>query len=575
MTQQLEQTMRPVDRNVDPIVVELIRHGLIAVAEEMKLNLRRTAYNPIIYEVLDFSCGVLDARAAMIAQADGLPIFLGNLGTAARCVMDDIGVDALRPGDIYLFNDPYRQGNHLNDVTTVLPVFDSGDGLAGFVSTRAHWLELGGKDPGGSIDATDVVQEGLWFGSVCISRNGEIDEGIWRIIQHNVRTPDAMLGDLRAQLAASATGAARLRALIDRYGRAVYEAAIGEMHRQGEQRARAAISAIPDGTYTADSLLDDDCIGHGPLPVRVAAIVDGDSLTLDLTGSAPQNPGPVNCGLSATYSAARLALKMFTNPDVPACEGDFAPLELVVPDDSMFNARYPAPTFMYGTHLILLADVIVRALGDALEGRAIGGHYGNLSGFMVVGESEPGGLFIHQEPEVGGWGASAQTDGENALIFMCDGDVRVLSTEIIEGRFPLTVQQFALRPDSGGAGRHRGGLGVIREYRLESDSGFLTAIMDRSVAPPEGAADGWPAAHCQVIVTHGDTGKSERHQKPAHLQVTHGTVLRVETGGGGGWGDPRARPVEAVLQDVKQGYITPKAARRDYGVDVSTGARRE
>lgn len=554
------------DARMDPILVELVRHGLIAVAEEMKLNLRRTAYNPIIYEVLDFSCGVLDARAGMIAQADGLPIFLGNLGTAARCVMEDIGVEHMRAGDIYLFNDPYRQGNHLNDVTTVLPVFDVDGELAGFVSTRAHWLELGGKDPGGSIDATDVVQEGLWFDSIRICRDGKIDEGIWRIIERNVRTPDAMLGDLRAQLAASNTGARRLRELIDRYGRDVFERVIAEIHRQGEQRARAAIAAIPDGTYVAESCLDDDCIGNGPLPVRVAATVCGDQLTLDLTGSAPQNPGVVNCGLPATYSAARLALKMFTNPDVPACEGDFAPLELVVPEDSMFNARYPAPTFMYGTHLILLADVIVRALGQGVEGKAVGGHYGNLSGFMVVGDAPGGGLFIHQEPEVGGWGASAESDGENALIFMCDGDVRILSSEIIEARFPLRVERLALRPDSGGAGKRRGGLGVLREYRVLGEEVFLTAIMDRSVAPPEGIAGGNDAAHCSVVVTDGLTGEAVRHQKAPHLRVPHGSLLSVQTGGGGGWGDPQARPRDAVLEDVRQGYVTIAGAQRDYGV---------
>lgn len=562
------------ETRIDPIQMELIRHGLIAVAEEMKLNLRRTAYNPIIYEVLDFSCGVLDARAGMIAQADGLPIFLGNLGTAARCVMDDIGATQMRPGDIYLFNDPYRQGNHLNDVTTVLPVFDDDGDLAGFASTRAHWLELGGKDPGGSIDATDVVQEGLWFESIRIVRDGEIDENIWRIIERNVRTPEAMLGDLRAQLAASNTGARRLRELIDRYGREVYESAIAEIHRQGEQRTRAATTAIPDGTYVAESVLDDDCIGNGPLPVRVAATVSGDRLTLDLTGSAPQNPGVVNCGLPATYSAARLALKMITNPDVPACEGDFAPLELLVPEDSMFNARYPAPTFMYGTHLILLADVIIRALGQAISAKAVGGHYGNLSGFMVVGEAPHGGLFIHQEPEVGGWGASADADGESALIFMCDGDVRILSSEIVEARFPLRVERLALRPDSGGAGRRRGGLGVIREYRLLATEAYLTAIMDRTIAPPEGIAGGADAAHCRVVVTDGDSGESVIHQKPAHLAVPRGSVLSAQTGGGGGFGDPEERAIEDVLADVRQGYVTQAGAERDYGVRVDPLAER-
>jgi len=554
---------------IDPIQLELVRHGLIAVAEEMKLNLRRTAYNPIIYEVLDFSCGVLDAQARMIAQADGLPIFLGNLGTAARCVIEDIGLDRLEPGDLYLFNDPYRQGNHVNDVTTVLPVFDDSGDLAGIASTRAHWLEIGGKDPGGSIDATDVVQEGLWFGSVRVCRDGEIDRDVWRMIECNIRTPQAMLGDLRAQIAASRTGEQRLRELVRVHGRETFESAVAEMHRQGEQRARQAIAAIPDGRYEAESYLDDDCIGNGPLAVRVAAIVDGDSLTLDLTGSAAENRGVVNCGLPATYSAARLALKMFTNPEVPACEGDFAPLELIVPENSMFNARYPAPTFMYGTHLILLADVIVRALGQALPEKAVGGHYGNLSGFMLVG-SDPrtGELYIQQEPEVGGWGASPAEDGENALIFMCDGDVRILSAEILEARFPLRLERLALRTDSGGPGRHRGGLGIVRDYRVLGHDAYLTAIMDRTVAPPEGVAGGHAAMHCRVVVDPGDGGESSVHQKPARMPLAAGSLVSVQTGGGGGWGDPGERDVNAVLADVRNGYVSLAGAREQYGLAV-------
>ena len=351
--------------NVDPITREVLRHALVAAADEMKINLMRTAYNPIIYEVLDFSCGVFDRDCRMIAQADGLPIFLGNLGAAVRAVVDDIGLDEFKDGDIYLFNDPYAQGNHLNDLTTVMPVFFEGE-IVAFASTRAHWLDIGGKDPGGSIDCTDIVQEGLWLRSVRLYDAGTLNESIWRIIEYNVRYTKNMLGDLRAQVAASRTGQQRLLEVIRRYGIGVFDAAIKELLAQGEQRVRNAIQSMADGVYEAEAQLDDDCVGNGPVAVKVRATIDADEIHLDLAGSSPQTTGPVNCGFPATLAAARIALKALCNPDVPANEGDFAPLHVTAPDRSIFNAKYPAPTFMYGTHLILLTDVIVRALGGAI-----------------------------------------------------------------------------------------------------------------------------------------------------------------------------------------------------------------
>lgn len=551
---------------VDPVTKEVLRHAFVAAADEMKINLMRTAYNPIIYEVLDFSCGVFDSRCRMIAQADGLPIFLGNLAAAVQEVVNDIGADKLRPGDIYLFNDPYAQGNHLNDLTTIQPVFDRDGELAAFASTRAHWLDIGGKDPGGSIDCSDIVQEGLWFRSVQLYEEGKLNESIWRIIEYNVRYTKNMLGDLRAQVAASRTGEQRLQEVIERYGRATFDEAIDEIIQEGEQRVRNAVGLMTDGVYEAEGCLDDDCVGNGPLVVKVKATVAADTLTIDLTGSSPQTPGPVNCGLPATLAAARIALKAFCNPDIPANEGDFAPLELVAPEGSIFSAVYPAPTFMYGTHLILLTDVIIRALGEAAPDRAIAGHYGNLSGFMLVGNSpETGQLYIQQEPEVGGWGANARDDGENALIFVADGDTRNISAEVIESRFPLRLERHELRRDSGGPGRNRGGLGILRDYRIVGHDSWLTCIMDRSICPPWGLDGGAYAKHDQVMVT-SPGAEAQRHMKAMRVPVVDGTLVSVQTGGGGGWGDPLEREPGRVQTDVVAGYVSAAAARERYGV---------
>lgn len=551
---------------IHPITLEVIRHAFIAAAEEMKTNLMRTAYNPIIYEVLDFSCGIFDHRCQMIAQADGLPIFLGNLSAAVRTVVDDIGIDNFKPGDLYLVNDPYATGNHVNDVTTVTPIFDAESRLVAFSSARAHWLDIGGKDPGGSIDSTDVVQEGLWFRSIQLYVAGQLNESIWRMIEYNIRYTKNMLGDLRAQIAASRTGEARVQEIFRRHGRETTQAAITAMLQQGEARVRQALQAMPDGVYTAESCLDDDCVGNGPIPVKVTAIIAGDELTIDLAGSSPQTPGPINCGLPATLAAGRIALKCVTDPHTPVTEGDFAPLHLRVPDQCLFNATYPAPTFMYGSSLNLLIDVVLKALSQAVPDTVIAGHYGHLAGFMFVGtDPHTQQLYIHQEPETGGWGAGPHGDGESALIFICDGDTRNIPAEVIEARFPIRLERHELRRDSGGPGKYRGGLGIYREYRVLDHDTYMTCIMDRKTCPPWGLQGGQPAAHSRVIVNPG-TQRAAFYQQGMRVPVHAGDLVSIQTGGGGGWGSVLERDFERVRYDVLAGYISLEAARTQYKV---------
>jgi N-methylhydantoinase B len=554
---------------VDPVQVEIVRHGFIAAADEMKLNLARTAYNPIIYEVLDFSCGLFDAQSRMVAQADGLPIFLGALGTAVRCVCRDVGLDAFRPGDIYLFNDPYEQGNHINDVTTVQPVFDAAGELAGFASTRAHWLDIGGKDPGGSIDCDDIVQEGLWLRSIRLYHEGRRDENVWRIIQYNVRNTENMLGDLRAQVAASRTGVQRMSEIFRRHGRGATDAAIATMIDRSERRARASIAAMKDGTYNAHSYIDNDCRGSDPVRVEVTAVVDGDQLNIDLAGSGPQMPGPINCGLPAALASCRIALKALAAPDTPANEGDFAPLTLVAPDDCIFNARYPAPTYLYGK---MLTEVVLAAIVGAAPDRTIAGNYDDLAGFMLVGGDAAGGeQWIHQEPEPGGWGASAHGDGESALIFIGDGDARNIPAEIVEARYPLRMERHELRRDSGGPGHHRGGLGIVREYRLLGEPATLLCVMDRTLFPPWGLEGGDNGVPDRVVLTAPDRDEQLVPPQTNHMPIPAGSLVSVRTGGGGGWGDPLTRDAAAVHADAVAGYVSREAAERDYGVVLDAG----
>ncbi|WP_165492152.1 hydantoinase B/oxoprolinase family protein [Egibacter rhizosphaerae] len=553
---------------VDPITVEVVRHALIAAAEEMKTNLRRTAYNPIIYEVLDFSCGVLDRNTRMVAQSDGLPIFLGNLTATVSTMVADVGVDRLRPGDVYLMNDPYEAGNHLNDVATIAPVFSDGDELLGFACTRAHWLDIGGKDPAGSLDATEIMQEGLWFRSVLLQRAGEPVPAVYRMIEHNIRYARNMLGDLRAQVAATHVGAQRVREIFARHGTSVVEQAIASMHQQGDQRTRDAIRLMPDGVYEAETCMDDDCRGNGPLPVKVTATVEGSDLTIDLAGSHGQNVGPVNAGLPATEAACKIALKALTHPRTPTTDGDFEALRVLCPEDSMFNAQFPAPTFMYTTHLITLTDLVIRALSGATPRMAVAGHYGHLCGFFFVGfEPTDGELYIHQEPEHGGWGAGPHGDGESAMISIANGDTQNLPAEIIEARFPLRVERHALRPDTGGPGMYRGGLGTYRDYRVLGHNPEMTSVIDRRTCPPWGLQGGGSGSPARVMVDAEGAAPAE-YGNGRRVRVGADQVVSVQTPGGGGWGSPLARDPEQVRLDVERGYVTSAAARLHYGVVV-------
>lgn len=544
---------------IDPIRLEMIRHGLITTAEEMKLHLARTAYNPILYEVLDFSCGVFDAAGRLLAQADGLPIFLGALGAAVRCVIADIGADQMTDGDIFLFNDPYEQGNHINDVTTVAPVFVDG-GLVAFAVTRAHWLDIGGKDPGGSIDSVDVIQEGLWLRSIRLVAAGRTDENLMRMIGANVRGRDAMLGDLRAQLAASRTGCRRLLSLWMRHGAETVTAATERMQRQGAARTRRFLGAIADGMYEAESSIDSDGLGSGPLRVHVRATVEGERISVDVRESAPQARGPVNCGAPAALASCRIAVKALSSPAVPACEGDFEPIEMVFADDAptIFNARYPAPTFLYGKQL---TEVLIKALAAAVPGRAIAGNYDDLAGFMLTGSAPGGERWIHQEPEVGGWGAGVERDGESALIFVGDGDARNIPAEVLEARYPLRLERYELRTDSGGPGFRRGGLGIRREYRVLGGGVRMLAVMDRTVNPPWALGEGRPGEPSVVRVQPA----GEAYTWVNSVPVAEGALVTVLTGGGGGWGDPGSRERERVAADLRAGYITEAHAERAYG----------
>jgi N-methylhydantoinase B len=549
----------------DPVTTEIIRNALVSCAQDMNATLIRSAYTPIIYEGKDCSVALLDERGDVLGQSLGLPLFLGNLEVCVKLTAERLGWDAFRPGDLFHMNDSYMTGTHLNDATIFGPIHWRGR-LVGFAATRAHWLDVGAKDPGGAMDSREIFQEGMRWGPTRIYEDGRPREDIIDLLRRNGRFGYSLVGDMNAQVAACRTGEERLRALLDRFGYETYLEARDEIFRQSEQLEREAVAALPDGTYGAEGCLDDDGLGSGPVPVRVRVEVRGDRMTVDLAGSSPQTQGPVNCGFAQTISACRVAFKLLINPERPVDGGTFKTLEVRAPRQSIFDAREPAACQWYFTPLGLLIDLVVKALADAVPDRAAGAHYGDSMVIYLAG-SDPrrdGAPFLSVEPTPGGWGGFAGGDGQDGLINNVNGAFKDQPVEVYESKYPVLLREYGLRTDSGGPGAYRGGCGVFRVYELDAPA-RLYLWFERSVTPAWGLFGGRTAVGPDVIVNPGRL--DERHLlKVNALPLARGDVVRVQTGGGGGYGHPRERDPERVRRDVLDGYVSREAAAADYGV---------
>ncbi|MEW5933235.1 MAG: hydantoinase B/oxoprolinase family protein [Bacillota bacterium] len=550
---------------VDPVTTEIIRNALVSAAEEMNAALTRSAYSLSIYEMKDCSVGLFDEEGEVLGQASGLPIFLGNLGEAIRVTTAKYGRDAYREGDAYILNDSYLCGTHLGDVTIFSPVFYQGD-LVGFAATRAHWIDVGAKDPAVSVDSTEIFQEGIRLGPTRLCQDYRVIRDIADILAANTRFPRNVMGDMNAQIAACRTGEARFKDIIRKYGLATVREAVRNVFDQCERLDREAVEKVPDGEYEAEGCLDND--GHDydqPVPVKVKVVVQGSDMTIDLTGSSPQRQGATNCGLAQTISACRVAFKFLFNSDFPVTGGTFRNLKVVVPKGSMFAAEPPAACQWYYTALGLLIDLVIKALAPVLPDRTAAAHFGDSMVVWCSGtDPRNGARWLHAEITAGGWGGSLRGDGESALVNAVNGEHRNLPVEVLENKFPIRILEYGLRRDSAGPGRYRGGLGVVRRYQFRAPAS-LSTWFERSRTPAWGLLGGGDAARPQVVVKEGQPGQRTL-LKVNMLPVEAGDLVTAMTGGGGGYGSPLVRDPAAVREDVLEGFVSPEAAERDYGV---------
>jgi N-methylhydantoinase B len=553
---------------LDPVTVEIVRNGVIAVTGEMKTNLMRTAYNMIIYEALDFTVGLFTPQGETVSIGIGLPMFIRGMAETVKAKIRHFGLANMRPGDIYVTNDSYITGSHLNHVTLTLPIFHRGD-LVGFSCCMAHWIDIGGQLGGMT---TDIFSEGLQIPILKYQDRGKVNEDLVALIRHNVRLPSRAAGDLRAQVTAVKTGERCFLELIGRYGRESVQSAIAAIMDRSEAAARARTRSIPDGVYQAESFMDDDGISVGkPIPIRVRVTVKGDEMTVDLTEVARQVRGFYNSGITTGYACAQVAYKCLTSPtDYPINDGSFRSLTVIVPPGRVVSATRPAPMRLWMTFPMTIVDTVFKALAPAIPDRVIAGHHADLLIAQFHGVNPKTSEFFigNFGPLGGGWGAKRSEDGVSGTVAINDGDTHNSPNEQVEAKFPIVVERYALVPGSGGAGRHRGGLGVERVVRARSHVTVNTQI-DRAHCRPwglDGAGDG--KGNAVALRIDGAWKTDFPNAKVLVAQVKAGDAFRLRSGGGGGYGSALARPVEDVRNDVRQGYVSVEDAAALYGVVI-------
>ena len=537
---------------IDAITLEVLRHALAAVADEMNANLVRSAYSPNIKERRDCSCAVFDARAGMVAQAESIPVHLGAMPFSVAQALSHPG--NLLPGDVVVLNDPYVGGAHLPDLTFVAPVFVEKRLLA-LVANRAHHADVGGKAPGSlAADSTEIYQEGLRIPPIKLWREGTLDRDLLALILSNVRTPEEREGDLRAQRAACATGEERLEDLLRRHGATLVLEAMAAVMDYSERRMRAAIASLPEGAAAYEDVLDGD--GVDDRPVRICARIEkrGDVLHVDYTGSSPQVAGPVNAVYAVTASATYFAVRALTDPEIPPNAGCYRPIEIVAPRGTVVNATHPAP--VVGGNLETaqrLVDVILGAFSHITPERTIAACQGTMNN-VAIGGTDPrtGRPYTLYETIGGGFGARPTRDGPDGVHSHMTNTLNT-PVESLELVYPLRVERYELVPGSGGRGRFRGGMGIRRDLTAVGHVATVSLLTDRRRSRPYGLAGGEPGS-CGRNVLIRD-GQELPLPAKGTFPLAAGETVSVRTPGGGGYGDPAQREPAQVERDRREGRL--------------------
>ena len=555
---------------LDPITLEVMRNAFSSVADEMNASLVRASYSTNIKDRRDCSCAIYTTAGDVVAQSEsGTPVHLGTMHGAVRTVMSVYPLEELEPGDGVIFNLPYPAGpGHLNDMSLISPIYHEGRIIA-IAANQAHHVDMGGYAPGSMpFGVTEIYQEGLQVPPVRMFKRGRLDRDLWSIVSQNVRTSFEARGDLEAQFAANAVGELELAKLADKYGVEAVEVYLEELLNYSERRMRAALRTIPDGTYQFEDVIEGDGITDQLYTIRVAIEARGDTIRMDFSATDDAAKGPLNCRLPSVAACVYYILKAVLDPDLPANSGAYRPIEIITREGSMLSATYPQA--VCNANIITtqrIVDTMVGALAQAIPERVLAASSGTMN-LLNVGGMHPhtGQYFQYIETYAGGLGAMHDRDGMDAVqIHMTN--TRNAPVEAIEVAYPLRVEAYGLVPDTEGAGKHRGGVGMRRAIRVLGNEVMLTQSSDRRDVRPWGLFGGLEASGMRCTVV-GPDGTPKNLPSKVTTYVSGDHVIETQTPGGGGWGDPRERAVEAVRHDVVEGLVSPQRARDVYGVAV-------
>ena len=553
---------------IDPVTLAVLKGRLEQIADEMDATLFRSAFNPIIAEAHDASHGIYDAITGktLVQGKSGLPVFVGAMAFAVKAVIDKAAKDGnLSEGDVYIFNDPYDGGTHLSDFKLVSPYYRDGN-LYCYLASVGHWHDVGGNVPGNyNPEATECFQEGMLIPPVKLIEAGKFRQDIVDIMQANSRQPISLYGDLNGQINALELGERRLTALLDEYGDATVQNALVELQVRAAQLMRMNIAELPDGTYSCDDWLDNDGIVDEPLKIALDLTISGETMMLDFSRSSPACAGPVNISLSTAVASVYVAIKHVFN-DVPANSGVLDPIEIVIPEHTMLAVKAPKPVGGYTETILRLIDVVFGAMAKVAPERSNGCAYGTINALSLAGHRRDGRRWVMFSFFGGGHGGHPEGDGlnhGNAPI----STATIPPLEILESAYPMFFTKWALRPDSGGAGQNRGGLGAIYEIELLEENADVFLFGERGRYAPAGVHGGGYGA-LNTFSYEQDDGyhKPPMVSKMVGIKIKKGQHLHLETPGGGGYGKASERDPKAVVRDVGLGYVTPEGAKRDYGV---------
>ena len=554
-------------RTIDPITFEVVRNALSSIADEMALVVMRSAYSPVVRDSMDYSTAICDRHGQVVAQGLTLAVQLGSFPDIMTVLLREHGND-MAPGDVFIANDPYGSGGqHLPDLYIIKPIFVDG-AVHGYAATMAHHSDVGGIAPGSvAMHATEIYQEGLRLPLLKLYEAGGPDRKLFRIIEKNTRSPIQVMGDLRAQLAACRIAERGLGQLVDRYGPAELEVYLEELHAFAETRMRAEIARIPDGTYRFTDWIDGVGDDPEPLPIVVTVTVDGEEIALDFAGSAAQVLAAINCPMAMVRSAAYCAIRCLATDDIPNCEGYMRPVSITAPAGTIVNPVEPAACAARGVIGYRVFDAIMGAIAEAVPELVIAGGEGGPTLFSVGGSHE-GKPFVLTEVLVSTWGARATRDGVEGISNPA-ANLSNQPVELVEAELPLEVVRYGLVPDSGGAGKQRGGLASVREFRFLAERSEFTLRTDRRDHPPYGIGGGRSGGPSANTLFDRDGEHDVATMPMQSFLARKGDLFRMVSAGGGGYGDPRKRDPDAVLEDVREEKVTREAARDVYGVVVT------